>query len=164
MRHLRLGVSIWHTGSRAELVEKARKIEALGYDTITFPDHLTDRVAPMPALVVAAEATTRLRVGTNVLNNDLRHPVMVAREAAAIDLLTDGRLQLGLGAGSIKSEYHEAGLRLMPGGFASRAWPKPSASSNACYRAKRSPLPVSTTGLPATRSRRFRSRNRTRRS
>jgi probable F420-dependent oxidoreductase len=115
MRHFRLGVSIWHTGSRAELVEKARKIEALGYDTITFPDHLTDRVAPMPALVVAAEATTHLRVGTNVLNNDLRHPVMVAREAAAIDLLTDGRLQLGLGAGSIKSEYHEAGLRFDAG-------------------------------------------------
>jgi probable F420-dependent oxidoreductase len=64
----------------------------------------------MPALMAAAEATTTLRVGTAVLNNDLRHPVLVAREAAAIDLLTDGRLQLGLGAGSIKSEYDEAGL------------------------------------------------------
>ena len=55
------------------------------------------------------------RVGTNVLNNDLRHPVLVAREAAAVDLLTDGRLLLGLGAGSIRSEYQEAGLRFEPG-------------------------------------------------
>jgi probable F420-dependent oxidoreductase len=115
MKPFRFGISIGRVTSRAELVEKARKVEALGYDTITFPDHLTDRLAPMPALIIASEATTRLRVGTNVLNNDLRHPVMVAREAAATDLLTDGRLQLGLGAGSIKSEYHEAGLRFDAG-------------------------------------------------
>src|SRR5437660_9123156 len=110
MRPFRFGVSVWHVASRAELADRARKIEALGYDTLSFPDHLTDRIAPLPALVTAANATTRLRVGTNVLNNDLRHPVLVAREAAAVDLLTDGRLQLGLGAGSIKSEYDEAGL------------------------------------------------------
>jgi len=64
----------------------------------------------MPALVSAADATKHLRVGTNVLNNDLRHPVLVAREAATVDLLTDGRFQLGLGAGSIQSEYEQAGL------------------------------------------------------
>jgi probable F420-dependent oxidoreductase len=111
MKPFRFGVSVWHVASRAELADKARKVEALGYDTLSFPDHLTDRIASIPALVTAAEATSRLRVGTNVLNNDLRHPVLVAREAAAVDLLTDGRLQLGLGAGSIKSEYDEAGLR-----------------------------------------------------
>src|SRR5437016_2426316 len=110
MKPFRFGISIWHVGSRAELADRARKIETLGYDTLSFPDHLTDRIAPLPALVTAANATTRLRVGTNVLNNDLRHPVLVAREAAAVDLLTDGRLQLGLGAGSIKSEYDQAGL------------------------------------------------------
>jgi probable F420-dependent oxidoreductase len=115
MKPFRFGVSVWHVASRAELAEKARKIEALGYDTLTFPDHLNERIAPLPALVAAADATTRLRVGTNVLNNDLRHPVLVAREAAAIDLLTDGRLQLGLGAGSIKSEYDQAGLRFETG-------------------------------------------------
>jgi len=109
MKPFRFGISIWHVGSRAELADRARKIEALGYDTLSFPDHLTDRIAPLPALVTAANATTRLRVGTNVLNNDLRHPVLVAREAAAVDLLTDGRLQLGLGAGSIRSEYDEVG-------------------------------------------------------
>src|SRR5438034_10771189 len=115
MKPFRFGISIWHVGSRAELADRARKIEALGYDTLSFPDHLTDRIAPMPAVMTAAEATTRLRIGTNVLNNDLRHPVLVAREAAAVDLLSDGRLQLGLGAGSIKSEYDEAGMRFDAG-------------------------------------------------
>jgi probable F420-dependent oxidoreductase len=115
MRPFRFGVGVWHVGSRAELADKARKVEALGYDTLSFPDHLTDRIAPMPAVMTAAEATTRLRIGTNVLNNDLRHPVLVAREAAAVDLLSDGRLQLGLGAGSIKSEYDEAGFSFDPG-------------------------------------------------
>jgi probable F420-dependent oxidoreductase len=110
VKPFRFGVSLRHATSRAEWSEKARKIEGLGYDTLTVPDHLTDLIAPMPALISAAEATTTLRVGTNVLNNDLRHPVLVAREAAAVDLLTDGRLQLGLGAGSIQSEYDQAGL------------------------------------------------------
>ena len=115
MRPFRFGVGIWQVNSRAELAEKARKVEALGYDTLNFPDHLTDRIAPIPAVVSAAEATSRLRIGTNVLNNDLRHPVLVAREAATLDLLSDGRFQLGLGAGSIKSEYDEAGLRFDTG-------------------------------------------------
>lgn len=115
MKPFRFGVSVWHVASRADLAEKAKKIEALGYDTLNFPDHLNERIAPLPALVAAAEATSRLRVGTSVLNNDLRHPVLVAREAAAVDLLTDGRLQLGLGAGSIRSEYDQAGLRFEAG-------------------------------------------------
>ena len=115
MKPFRFGIGIGQINSRADLAEKARKIEALGYDTLTLPDHLTDCLAPVPAMVSAASATTRLRIGTNVLNNDLRHPVLVAREAAAVDLLTDGRLQLGLGAGSIKSEYDEAGLPFASG-------------------------------------------------
>src|SRR6202163_102910 len=115
MKPFRFGVNVWHAASRAEWQEKARKVEGLGYATFTVPDHLTDLIAPMPALVSAAEATKTLRVGTNVLNNDLRHPVLVAREAAAVDLLTDGRLQLGLGAGSIRSEYDQAGLRFEAG-------------------------------------------------
>jgi hypothetical protein len=100
MNPFRFGVSVWHAPSRAEWIAKARKIEDLGYSSLMLPDHLlTERVAPMPALVSAAEATKRILVGTYVLNNDLRHPVLLAREAAAVDLLTDGRLQLGLGAG-----------------------------------------------------------------
>jgi probable F420-dependent oxidoreductase len=115
MKPFRFGVNLAHARSRTEWQEMARKVEALGYDTLTVPDHLTDLLSPLPALISAAEATTRLRVGTNVLNNDLRHPVLVAREAATIDLLTDGRFQLGLGAGSIKSEYDEVGLNFDPG-------------------------------------------------
>src|ERR1700719_2985682 len=111
IKPFRFGVNVRSAESRAEWQAKARKIEALGYQILNLPDHLTDLLSPMPALVSAAEATTRLRVGTNVLNNDLRHPVLVAREAATIDLLTDGRFELGLGAGSIRSEYDEAGLR-----------------------------------------------------
>lgn len=111
MKPFRFGVNVWGAGSRAEWMGKARRVEELGYSTLTVPDHLGEFFSPMPALVSAAEATTRLRVGTNVLNNDLRHPVLVAREAATVDRLTDGRLQLGLGAGHTKSEYDEAGLR-----------------------------------------------------
>src|SRR5262249_17083521 len=110
MRPFRFSVNLGRTVSRSEWVELARKVESLGYNLLNVSDHLTDVIAPFPALVCAAEATQRLRVGTNVLNNDMRHPVLVAREAAAVDLLTDGRLQLGLGAGSIRSEYEEAGL------------------------------------------------------
>jgi probable F420-dependent oxidoreductase len=110
IKPFRFGVRVPNARSGSEWAEKARKVEALGYDTFNVPDHLDDLLAPLPALVSAAAATSRLRVGTNVLNNDLRHPVLVAREAATVDLLTDGRLVLGLGAGSIRSEYEQAGL------------------------------------------------------
>src|SRR6266567_6100826 len=116
MKPFRFGVNVRSSGSRRDWVDKARKIEELGYDVLTVPDHLTDLLAPIPAALSAAEATKHLRVGTNVLNNDLRHPVLVAREAATVDLLTDGRLQLGLGAGSLRSEYDQAGLGFDPGG------------------------------------------------
>ena len=116
MKPFRFGVSIGKAGSRAEWVDKARKLEDLGYATLTVPDHLTALLAPIPALVSAAAATKSLRLRTNVLNNDFRHPVLLAREVATADLLTDGRLQLGLGAGYMKSEYDEAGLCFDPGG------------------------------------------------
>ena len=104
------GVNVRSATSAGEWAAKARRIEDLGYSTLTVPDHLAEMLAPIPAALGAAAATTHLRVGTNVLNNDLRHPVLVAREAATADLLTGGRFQLGLGAGHMKSEYDEAGL------------------------------------------------------
>ena len=110
MNPFRFGVNVGPSRSQAEWAEKARKVEGLGYDALTVPDHLAEFFAPMPALVSAAEATKTLRVGTNVLNNDFRHPVLVAREAATVDLLTRGRLLLGLGAGHMRSEYDQAGL------------------------------------------------------
>ena len=116
MQPFRFGVTLGRAPSRAAWVAKARHVEALGYAVLTVPDHLADFFAPLPALVSAAEATTHLRVGTNVLNNDFRHPVLVAREMATLDLLTEGRLQLGLGAGYMHAEYEEAGFRFEAGG------------------------------------------------
>src|SRR5499427_6942434 len=110
MKTYRFGVNVGPSRSRAEWAQKARKLEDLGYSTLTAPDHLSGFFAPMPALISAAEATKNLRVGTNVLNNDFRHPVLVAREAATVDLLTEGRFELGLGAGHMQSEYDQAGL------------------------------------------------------
>lgn len=110
MQPFRFGVNLRTAASGAAWTEAARRVEALGYSTLTVPDHLADMYAPMPAIAAAGAATTRLRIGTLVLNNDFRHPVVLAREAALVDLLTDGRLQLGLGAGYMRSEYEQAGL------------------------------------------------------
>src|SRR5919198_883195 len=114
-RPFRFGVSVPGAGSRVEWAEKARRVEDMGFSTLLIPDHLADVFPPLLALVGAADATTTLRVGTFVLNNDFRHPVLVAREAAAVDLLSDGRLELGLGAGHMQSEYDQAGIRFDPG-------------------------------------------------
>ena len=113
-RPFRFGVSVWTAGSREEWRAKARRAEELGYSTLLVPDHLAELFPPLVPLISAAEATTRLRVGTLVLNNDFRHPVLVAREAAAIDLLTDGRFELGIGAGHMRSEYDQAGIPFDP--------------------------------------------------
>src|SRR5947209_914176 len=112
MRPFRFGVSIWGASSAAEWRAKARRAEAAGFDTMLVADHLVDGMfPPLTPLVAAAEATDHLRVGTLVINNDFRHPVLVAREAATVDLLTEGRLELGLGAGHMKYEYDQAGLQ-----------------------------------------------------
>jgi probable F420-dependent oxidoreductase len=111
----RFGVSVRRAQSRREWQEKARRAEALGYSSFLVPDHLTDILPPLVPLVSAAEATASLRVGNFVLNNDLRHPALVARDAGAIDLLSDGRFELGLGAGHMQSEYDEIALRFDSG-------------------------------------------------
>jgi len=115
MRPFRFGINVRTAASQAEWADKARKVEALGYAVLLVPDHLADLLAPFPALAAAAAATTRLRVGTAVLNNDFRHPALLAREAATLDVLSDGRLELGLGAGHMQSEYEQAGLAFDPG-------------------------------------------------
>ena len=90
----------------------ARKVEDLGWSTLTVSDHLDDQLAPMPAAMAAAAATTSLRVGTMVLANDYRHPVMVAKEAATLDRLSGGRFELGIGAGWMTVDYDAAGIPL----------------------------------------------------
>jgi probable F420-dependent oxidoreductase len=92
----------------------ARKTEDLGYSTLFMPDHFTEQWAPLIALTVAAEATTTLRVGTLVLDNDFRHPVVLAKEAATVDLLSEGRLELGLGAGWMRDDYDQSGIAYDP--------------------------------------------------
>jgi probable F420-dependent oxidoreductase len=116
-RPFRFGVSVRSATGAKDWRAKARRAQAAGFDTLLIADHLVEGMhAPLAPLVVVAEATDRLRVGTFVLNNDFRHPVVLAREAATVDLLTDGRLELGLGAGHMKFEYEEAGLRFDPPG------------------------------------------------
>jgi probable F420-dependent oxidoreductase len=94
----------------AGLVEYARRVESWGYATLLIPDHLFDRLAPLPALAAVAEATSRLRIGTFVLNNNLRHPAVLAQELATLDRLSGGRLEIGLGAGWNVEEHHQVGL------------------------------------------------------
>ena len=82
----------------------------MGYAALYVPDHFGDQLGPIAALMAAADATTRLRIGPLVLDNDYRHPVVVAKEAATLDLLSDGRLDFGIGAGWMISDYEEAGI------------------------------------------------------
>ena len=77
---------------------------------LTMPDHFTDQLAPVPALMSVADATTKLRVGALVWDNDYKHPVVLAKELATMDLLTDGRLELGIGAGWMISDYEQSGI------------------------------------------------------
>lgn len=92
--------------------DKARLVESLGYKALYLPDHFGDQLGPIAALMAAADATTTLRVGSLVFDNDYRHPAVLAKEAASIDLLSDGRFDLGLGAGWMASDYEEAGIVL----------------------------------------------------
>jgi probable F420-dependent oxidoreductase len=96
--------------TRQEWLDLAHKAEDLGYSTLLLPDHFGQQMAPLPALLAAADATRKLRVGTIVLDNDFRHPPLLAKEAATIDLLTDGRFELGIGAGWMAADYQRSGL------------------------------------------------------
>ena len=109
-RPFRFGVQTKTATSRKDWVELIRKIDDLGYGSVTMPDHFDDQLAPAVALMAAADASERLRLGALVWCNDYRHPVVFAKEAATLDLLSDGRLELGIGAGWMISDYEEAGM------------------------------------------------------
>lgn len=106
----RFGLQAKTATSRDEWIELARKAEDLGYATLTIPDHFDGQLAPALALQAAADATSTLRVGALVWCNDYRHPVVFANEMATLDLLSDGRLELGIGAGWMKTDYDAAGM------------------------------------------------------
>ena len=113
-RKFRFGVQASGATSGAEWRDFARKVEDLGYGALTVSDHFDDQYAITPALMAAADATTTLRVGTLVFANDYRHPAVLAREAATIDRLSGGRLEFGLGAGWMATDYAATGIALDP--------------------------------------------------
>lgn len=116
---MRFGVVVG-APTRDGYVQAVRRAEQLGYDVVLCSDHLElagrhfSHFAPIPALTAAAMATERIRIGTSVLNQDFRHPAVLAREAASLDVLSDGRLELGLGLGWNEPEYRMAGIAFDP--------------------------------------------------
>lgn len=115
LRPFRFGVICEHMQSAEDWITKARQAEDYGYATFLIRDHFVrepfgDQLAPLIALMAAANITSSLRVGSLVLDNDYRHPVMLAKDAATLDLLSNGRFELGLGAGWLRSEYEQAGM------------------------------------------------------
>lgn len=111
-RPFRFTIQASRLGHPDELVPLARKAEDLGVAVLTVADHLDDQLAPFAALMAAADATTTLRVGSLVFANDYRHPVLLAKEAATIDVLSGGRLEFGIGAGWMTHDYSSAGIQM----------------------------------------------------
>ena len=109
-RRIHFGVQLRDAPTGRAWVELVRRMESLGYDAISMPDHLWTQFAPIPALAAAAVSTETARITMAVLANDFRNPVMLAKEAATLDVLSEGRLDLGLGAGWREEEYRHAGL------------------------------------------------------
>lgn len=115
-RRIRFAVAAHAVTDGPAWMATARRTEELGYDTLLLPDHTNPQLAPLVGLLAAALATTTLRVGTQVLCNDLRNPVIAAKEVASVDLLSGGRFDWGMGAGWLPSDYHNSGVRLDPPG------------------------------------------------
>ena len=110
----RFGVQLHTAASRREWADAARRAEALGYDVVCVPDHMGTQLSPFAALTAAASDTASIRVGTFVLDNDFRHPLVMAHEAATVHLLSEGRLELGLGAGWRGRDYDALGIEFAP--------------------------------------------------
>ena len=114
MRPFRFAVRAVGPLAREGWTAQARRAEALGYSALLMPDHVIPQLSPHPALAAAAAATSRLRIGVHVLDNDYRDPVLLAREAATLDVLSGGRVELGIGAGWMVSDYRQLGIAYDP--------------------------------------------------
>jgi probable F420-dependent oxidoreductase len=114
MRPFRFGLTTSYAASGDEWADRVRRAEALGYDVLLVTDHLTGQLAPVPAMAAAAAATSRMRIGSYVFANDFRHPLLLAREAATLDVLSGGRLEFGIGAGWRVSDYTQLGVAYDP--------------------------------------------------
>jgi probable F420-dependent oxidoreductase len=110
MRPFRFLADVGSILSGPELAAYARRAEDMGYDTLVLPDHLIKQLSPVVTMATVAAATSTLRVAAFVLNNDLRHPAVLAQDLASIDVLSDGRLGVAVGAGWNKPEYDAIGL------------------------------------------------------
>jgi len=110
IRPFRFGVQLTGAPDGGGWAETARQLETLGYAVATMPDHFTGQFAPMPALQAVLDATTTLRAGALVFDNDYKHPAILAKELATMDVLSDGRVEIGLGAGWMVSDYEQLGL------------------------------------------------------
>lgn len=110
MRPFRFAVRAVGPRTGERWTAQARRAEDLGYSALLMPDHLIPQLSPMPALAAAAAATSRLRIGAHVFDNDYRNPVMLARETATLDVLSRGRVELGIGAGWMASDYRQLGV------------------------------------------------------
>ncbi len=110
MAPFRFAVQLSKADSGAAWRELACKLEDLGYSTLYVPDHFDDQFGPLVALTVAAEATSTLNVGSLVLDNDYRHPVVLAKELATLDLMSEGRFEFGIGAGWMRTDYEASGI------------------------------------------------------
>jgi probable F420-dependent oxidoreductase len=109
MKPLRLLAAI-DVVDRRGFADAVRRAEALGFDALAFPDHVLDQLAPVPAMATVAALSDRLRVSAFVFNNDLRHPAVLGHDLATLDLLTDGRLDVAMGAGWNRAEYEAMGM------------------------------------------------------
>ncbi len=109
-RPFRFGIQASSAPDRAGWVSLAQRTEAAGFDVLTMPDHFGDQLAPVPAMMTAADATTALRICALVFDNDYKHPVVLAKELATMDVLSEGRVEIGLGAGWMISDYEQAGI------------------------------------------------------
>lgn len=109
-RPFRFGVQVRNGTDARSWASNARRYEELGYSAITMPDHFDEQLAPVPALQAIADATTHIRVGALVFDNDYKHPVVLAKELATIDVLSGGRLEIGLGAGWMAVDYERSGI------------------------------------------------------
>jgi probable F420-dependent oxidoreductase len=114
VRPFRFAITATRAGSGAEWRAKARRVEELGYDALLVTDHITQQLAPVPAMAAALEATTTLRVGSYVFANDYRNPVMLAKEVATLDVLSGGRVEWGIGAGWHVPDYEMLGIPYDP--------------------------------------------------
>lgn len=110
VRPFRFGVQLNAAAGERSWADTARRIEELGYAVVTMPDHFDRQLAPMPALQAALDATTTLRAGALVFDNDYKHPAVLAKELATMDVLSDGRVEIGLGAGWMRSDYEQLGI------------------------------------------------------